>query len=402
MTTVQYNPFTITAQADPYPQYHQLREADPVHWSELMSLWVLSRYQDIEFVLRDARFSANRRNSSNQLVQRAEEMQDRGLPFANATTMLGADPPEHTRLRGLVSKVFTPRSVEAMRPRIQEIVDELLDAAHDNEPFDLIERLAYPLPVIVIAGLLGVPPEHRADFKRWSDDLVATLGGPMVTPDVIERSRASQLEMADYFRGVIAERRKQPEDDLLSRLIAAEERGEVLSEDELLATCMLLLAAGNETTTNLIGNGMLALLRNPEQLQKLQNDPSLIESAVEEMLRFDGPVQATARVASEQVEVGGRTVEPGQIVFAILGAANRDPAVFAEPDTLDITREDNPHLAFGHGIHFCLGAPLARIEAQIAFRALLDRKPNPRLAIDEPEWNGNLILRGLKSLPLAF
>ena len=402
MTTVQYNPFTITAQADPYPQYHQLREADPVHWSELMSLWVLSRYQDIEFVLRDARFSANRRNSSNQLVQRAEEMQDRGLPFANATTMLGADPPEHTRLRGLVSKVFTPRSVEAMRPRIQEIVDELLDATHDNEPFDLIERLAYPLPVIVIAGLLGVPPEHRADFKRWSDDLVATLGGPMVTPDVIERSRASQLEMADYFRGVIAERRKQPEDDLLSRLIAAEERGEVLSEDELLATCMLLLAAGNETTTNLIGNGMLALLRHPEQLQKLQNDPSLIESAVEEMLRFDGPVQATARVASEQVEVGGRTVEPGQIVFAILGAANRDPAVFAEPDTLDITREDNPHLAFGHGIHFCLGAPLARIEAQIAFRALLDRKPNPRLAIDEPEWNGNLILRGLKSLPLAF
>ena len=402
MTTVQYNPFTITAQADPYPQYQQLREADPVHWSELMGLWVLSRYEGIEFVLRDARFSANRRSSSNPLVQRAEEMQDRGLPFANATTMLGADPPEHTRLRGLVSKAFTPRSVEAMRPRIQEIVDELLDAAHDDETFDLIEQLAYPLPVIVIAELLGVPAEHRADFKRWSDDLVATLGGPTVTPDIIEQSRISGLEMAEYFRGVIAERRKQPEDDLLSRMIAAEERGEVLSEDELLATCMLLLAAGNETTTNLIGNGMLALLRNPDQLQKLQDDPSLIEPAVEEMLRFDGPVQATARVASERVEVGGRTVEPGQILFVLLGAANRDPAVFPEPDTLDITREDNRHLAFGHGLHFCLGAPLARIEAQIAFRTLLERKPNPRLATDEPEWNGNFILRGLKSLPLAF
>ena len=402
MTTVQFNPFTMTAQADPYPQYQQLREEDPVHWSGLMGLWVLSRYQDIEFVLRDARFSADRRSSSNPLVKQAEAMQDRRLPFANAVTMLGADPPEHTRLRGLVSKAFTPRTVEAMRPRIQEIVDELLDAAHDDEPFDLIERIAYPLPVIVIAELLGVPPEHRADFKRWSDDLVATLGGPMVTPEVIERSRVSGLEMAEYFRGVIAERRKQPEDDLISRMIAAEERGEVLSEDELLATCMLLLAAGNETTTNLIGNGMLALLRNPEQLQKLQDDPSLIDSAVEEMLRFDGPVQATARVATEQVEVGGRTVEQGQILFALLGAANRDPAVFAEPDILDITREDNHHLAFGHGLHFCLGAPLARMEAQITFRALLDRKPNPRLATDEPEWTGNFILRGLKSLPLAF
>ncbi|MCI0855842.1 MAG: cytochrome P450 [Chloroflexi bacterium] len=401
MTAVQFNPFTPEAQADPYPLYRSLREADPVHHSELMDLWVLTRHEDVSFVLKDARFSADRRKSTNLLVAQARKMQEEG-PFAQANTMLSADPPEHTRLRGLVSKAFTPRRIEEMRPHIQEIVDALLDDVQDREEFDLIEHLSYPLPVIVIAEMLGIPPENRAEFKRWSNDLVATMSGPGTSPDALERAQSSGLEMADYFKGVIAERRKEPRDDLLSAMIAAEERGEVLSEDELLASCMLLLAAGNETTTNLIGNGMLSLLRHEDQLDKLLGDPSLTESAVEEMLRYEGPVQATARTADADVEIDGHMIEKGKMLFVLLAAANRDPAAFPNPETFDITREDNNHIAFGNGLHFCLGAPLARMEAQIAFQTLFERRGKPRLVSDDVEWNGNFILRGLKRLPLAF
>ena len=401
MTAVQFNPFTPEAQADPYPLYRSLREADPVHHSELMDLWVLTRHEDVSFVLKDDRFSADRRKSTNLLVAQARKMQEEG-PFAQANTMLSADPPEHTRLRGLVSKAFTPRRIEEMRPHIQEIVDALLDDLQDRDEFDLIEQLSYPLPVIVIAEMLGIPPENRAEFKRWSNDLVATMSGPGTTPDALERARSSGLEMADYFKGVIAERRKEPRDDLLSAMIAAEERGEVLSEDELLASCMLLLAAGNETTTNLIGNGMLSLLRHEDQLDKLLGDPSLTESAVEEMLRYEGPVQATARTADADVEIDGHMIEKGKMLFVLLAAANRDPAAFPNPETFDITREDNNHIAFGNGLHFCLGAPLARMEAQIAFQTLFERRGKPRLVSDDVEWNGNFILRGLKRLPLAF
>ena len=401
MTAVQFNPFTPEAQADPYPLYRSLREADPVHHSELMDLWVLTRHEDVSFVLKDDRFSADRRKSTNLLVAQARKMQEEG-PFAQANTMLSADPPEHTRLRGLVSKAFTPRRIEEMRPHIQEIVDALLDDVQDREEFDLIEHLSYPLPVIVIAEMLGIPPENRAEFKRWSNDLVATMSGPGTTPDALERARSSGLEMADYFKGVIAERRKEPRDDLLSAMIAAEERGEVLSEDELLASCMLLLAAGNETTTNLIGNGMLSLLRHEDQLDKLLDDPSLMGSAIEEMLRYEGPVQATARTADADVEIDGHAIEKGKMLFVLLAAANRDPAAFPDPETFDITRQDNNHVAFGNGLHFCLGAPLARMEAQIAFQTLFERRGKPRLVSDDAEWNGNFILRGLKRLPLAF
>ena len=285
MVTVQYNPFIPEVHADPYPLYHRLREENPVHWSELLEAWVLTRYDDVVAVLKDKRFSANRRQARNRFVQQAAAMQEQGGPLTGAATMLSSDPPEHTRLRGLVSKAFTVRAIDAMRPHIQEIVDELLDAVQERGRMDIIQDLAYPLPVIVIAEMLGVPPERRDTFKRWSDDLVATLGGPLVAPEVQERARRSAQEMADYFRSVIEERRREPKEDLLSALLAAEERGEVLSEEELLATCILLLAAGNETTTNLIGNGVLALLRNPDQLERLRADPSLTESAVEEFLR---------------------------------------------------------------------------------------------------------------------
>ena len=403
MVTVQYNPFVPETHANPYPELRNLREHDPVHKNELMDIWVLTRYDDVVSVLRDKRFSADRRKATNRFAQAAmQAAQEEGSPLARANTMLGADPPEHTRLRGLVSKAFTPRVVESLRPRIQQIVDELLDKVQDTGTLDIIRDLGYPLPVIVIAEMLGVPAEDRDDFKRWSDDIVATFGGPVTPPEVLERAQKSTQEMSDYFGAVIEERRREPREDLLSGLIAAEERGEVLSEEELLATCILLLAAGNETTTNLIGNGTLALLRNPDQLDKLRRRPELVESAVEEFLRYDGPVQATARVATERTEFGGKTIEPGELTMVILAAANRDPAQFPEPDTLDIERSPNEHVAFGEGLHFCLGAPLARAEGQIAFRSLLERMPELRLATEEPEWGGNFILRGLKSLPVTF
>ncbi|MCH8901571.1 MAG: cytochrome P450 [Chloroflexi bacterium] len=400
MVAVQFNPLLPEVRANPYPLYHQLREEEPVHWSELMEAWVLTRYDDVSALLKDSRFSADRRKANNRFAREAAARIEEG-PLANATTMLGADPPEHTRLRGLVSKAFTPRVVEAMRPHIQEIVDSLLDDVQESGRMDIIGDLAYPLPVIVIAEMLGVPPADRDDFKRWSDDIVATLG-PLAAPEVIEKARISIQEMADYFSAVIAERRREPREDLLSALVAAEERGEVLSEEELLATCILLLAAGNETTTNLIGNGMLALLRHPDQLEKLRDQPSLTESAIEEFLRYDGPVQSTARVAKEQLEIRGKTIEEAQLVIALLGAANRDPEQFPNPDELDIARQPNQHIAFGQGIHFCLGSPLARMEGQIAFETLLRRMPNPRLESEEIEWGGTFILRGLKRLPIAF
>ena len=401
MVTVQYNPLTPEVRANPYPLYRQLREQDPVHWSELMASWVLTRYDDVEAVLRDPRFSTARRRTGNRFTEQLMEMQEQMGPIGQATTMLRADPPEHTRLRNLVSKAFTPRAIEAMRPHIQQIVDELLDAVAGSDRFDLIHDLAYPLPVIVIAEMLGVAPEDRDRFKRWSGDIAATLGGPMLSPEVIQQAIASSREMTDYFRGVIEIRRKEPEDDLLSALIAAKEQGEALSEHEVLATCVLLLVAGNETTTNLIGNGMVALLQHPDQLEQLRDDPSLTESAVEEFLRYDGPVQATGRTATEDVEVGGTVIKEGQVAFTLLGAANHDPAQFANPDTLDITRKDNRHLAFGHGIHFCLGAQLARVEAQVAFETLLRRFPDLKLGADGVEWGGAFILRGPKALPLA-
>ena len=400
MVAVQFNPLLPEMRTNPYPLYHRLREEEPVHWSELMDAWVVTRYDDVSALLKDSRFSADRRKANNRFAQEAAARLEES-PLADATTMLGADPPEHTRLRGLVSKAFTPRVIEAMRPHIQEIVDSLLDDVQESGRMDVIGDLAYPLPVIVIAEMLGVPPTDRDDFKRWSDDIVATMG-PLAAPEVLEQARISIQEMADYFSAVIAERRREPKEDLLSGLIAAEERGEVLSGEELLATCILLLAAGNETTTNLIGNGMLALLRYPEQLEKLRDQPSLTESAVEELLRYDGPVQSTARVATEQLEIRGTTIEKAQLVIAVLGAADRDPKQFPNPDELDIARQPNQHIAFGQGIHYCIGSSLARMEGQIAFETLLRRMPNPRLESEEQEWGGNFILRGLKRLPIAF
>ena len=393
-TRVEFNPFLPEFIENPFPIYHRLRSEDPVHESP-MGFWVLTRYDDVAGMLRDARFG---RKGFDTLLQ--ARFGEAGFDLS----MLFRDPPDHTRLRALVSKAFTPRVVEEMRGRIQEIVDALLDHAQDVGRMDVIADLAYPLPVIVICEMLGVPAENRDLFRRWSVDIARSLDAIALPtePEVIERGTAARHALADYFRGLIAERRRRPKADLLSDLIAAEEQGDKLTEGELMATVLLLFVAGHETTVNLIGNGTLALLRHPVELRALRADPGLIGSAVEELLRYDGPVQRTGRMPNTDVALGGRTIPKGALVLGLIGAANRDPAHFPDPDRLDITRGDNRHLAFGWGIHFCLGAPLARLEAQIAILALVRRLPRLALATARLEWRRASTLRGLTALPVTF
>jgi len=287
--------------------------------------------------------------------------------------MRPAEPRQPTRLRRLVSKALTPRAVENVRPRIQEMVDSLLREAEGRGKFDLVTALAYPLPVIVIAEMLGIPPEDREKFKHWSDAVVETLGGPFTPPDVMERARNSITELADYLGHHIEERRKAPREDLISGLVQAEEQGQVLSEDEIFATCILLLIAGNETTTHLIDNSVYALLQNPAQIDILREDPSLMAPAVEELLRYIGPVQATGRVLKEDMVVAAQNMKAGQVAFTLLGAANHDERRFIAPERLDIRRDPNPHVSFGAGIHMCLGAGLGRLEATVLLERLLER-----------------------------
>jgi cytochrome P450 len=397
MADVHFNPMDPEFVADPYPTYHRLRADDPVHHSPL-GFWVLTRYEDVVAVLRDPRLA------KEAIAAFVAARFGVALPPGLGLSMLDRDPPDHTRLRGLVSKAFTPRVVEGLRPRVQQIVDGLLARVEGAGAMDLIEQFAYPLPVIVICEMLGVPVEDHERFRAWGLDIARGLDAILLPPDseVARRSAAARHALADYFRGLIAERRASPREDLLSALIAAEEAGDKLSEDELLATCILLLVAGHETTVNLIGNGALALLRHPDQLRRLRESPGLIASAVEELLRYDGPVQRTARIPSEDVTIGGRTIGKGEMVMPFIGAADRDPVQFPDPDRLDIGRADNRHVAFGWGIHFCLGAPLARVEGQIAIGTLVQRLPKLALATEKPEYRQSLTLRGLKSLPVAF
>ena len=391
-TALEFNPFLPEFHANPYPFYHRLRAADPVHRTP-MGLWVLTRYDDVVSVLRDPRFG---REGFDQILA--------NVYGEGARSMLFRDPPDHTRLRGLVSQAFTPRVIERMRSHIQDIVDRLLDRVQNANTMDVIADLAYPLPVTVICELLGVPTDAQGGIRQWSADLARSVDaiGMPTDDEVVTRGRLAQQAMLDYFRDFIAERRQTPRDDLLSLLIAAEEQGDRLTEGELLITCTLLFVAGHETTVNLIGNGLLALLNHPDELAKLRADPALLPGAVEELLRYDSPVQRTGRMTNTDVELDGRKIGKGSLVVTAIGAANRDPAHFPDPDRLDITRRDNRHVAFGFGIHFCLGAPLARLEGQIALGTLLGRMPKLRLATSTLEWRESSTLRGLKRLPITF
>jgi cytochrome P450 len=386
---------------NPYPIYSVIRTvrpvlAVPVPGFDGPGVWLLTRYRDVHATLRDPRFSVERVRAPivrDNLDRMPEFLRQSAQGLRS---MLIMDPPDHTRVRKLVNKAFTPKRIAALRGHIEALVRELTDAALAKGRFDLIHDLAEPLPAIVIAELLGVPPEDHRQFREWSSALIAGIASPR--PEAREAATAAGQSLFGYLAETIAARRREPRDDLISAMIQAQEERDALSDAELLATSNLLLLAGHETTTNLIGNGTLALLREPDEWRRLCADPGLLPRAIEELLRFDGPVQATLRVALEDVAIDGHVVPEGALVLVSIGAANHDPAVFERPDALDVGRDPNPHLAFGFGTHLCLGAPLARLEAMLAFEALTRRMPGLALVDDTPRYRPNPVLRGLQRL----
>jgi cytochrome P450 len=391
---------------DPYQFFHLLREHEPVHQTPL-GVYMLSRYADASAIVRDPALSNNERNSDLYRAFVEANPEHGPGPFDDEfgqAVILFLDPPDHTRLRGLVSKAFTPKVIGRLRPRIEEIVDERLDAveARGDGRMDVVTDLAYPLPVVIICELLGVPAEDHVTFQDWSSDLAHSIDpDPLITPEQQERINAAAEAFLEYFRDLIERRRRDPGDDLLTGLIAAEEGGDRLSENELLATGLFLLIAGHETTVNLIGNGTLALLRNRDELDRLRANPDLDHNAVEELLRYDSPVTFTQRITLADYTVGDVAIPARQQVIPILAAANHDPAMFAEPDRLDLGRENaNRHLAFGGGHHFCLGAALARLEGEVAIPAVVRRFPTMELA-GEPGRRDTFTLRGLTHLPVS-
>ena len=404
---------------NPYPFYEQLRTQDPVHWDEELGFWVLTRYAEIESLYTDERFSrAQGLMRGFQRLPAPERKLVQPVYHSFSKTVFYADPPYHTHLRGLMNHAFTPRRVERLRSYIQATVDELLDEAQSNGGVvDVIRDLAYPLPVMVISELLGLPASDRDRFKRWSDDLFAILGTVRhKTTDLLERAAQSLSEMTEYVKDLSHKRRETPEDDLLTALLsvtAEEDLGcphphspasahasSILTEEELVSNINILLSTGHETTTHLIGNGLLALLHHPDQMERLQSQPSLLEPAIEEMLRYDNPVQITYRSALEDANIHGKLIRKGDLVNSIIGSANRDPQRFSNPDCFDVTRNEGRHLGFGLGIHFCIGAPLVRLEAEIVFETILRRFPRISLGTETLEWQEHPIFRGLKSLPV--
>ena len=403
--TTHYDLYSPTFKANPYPTYAAMREQAPVCRNPGLDgqslLWFITRYEEAEAVLRDQkRFVKNYRATLTPEEQAKLPPEPRLERLLNQH-LLNMDGADHVRLRSLVSKAFTAQRVNRLQGRIQTIADELLDKVQDQGHMDLIDDYAFPLPIIVIAEMLGVPAADRDRFRVWSNTFVS----PSFTPEGWAQTEKLMIEFTNYLGQVFAERRRNPKDDLITALIQAEEAGDKLSEEELYSMVILLIVAGHETTVNLIGNGMLALLRNPDQFALLKSQPELMPNAVEEFLRYDGPVErATPRFATEDIEIGGQLIRRGEAVFVVLGGADRDPAEFPQPDQVDVTREDNRHLAFGFGVHYCLGAPLARLEGRIALNTLLARLPNLRLAVppDELTWRPNTFLRGLQGIPVVW
>ena len=398
-----FNPFAPSYRVNPYRQLGRLQESDPVYRSDLMRGWLLTRYADCIAVLRDPQlFSSDASNARGALAHAIQERIE-SSPLGAVATVLTSDPPVHARLRGVVNRAFTPRRVEAMRPHIEEVARQLLDEAlsEANGAFDVMTGLAQPLPVIVIAEMLGVSPDDRNDFRRWSDAIARTTD-ILANEDAIREAREATQALIDYFNAVVIDRRAEPREDLMSALVYAADEGDRLSHEELLAFAVLLLVAGNETTTNLIGNGLLALAANPDQLKRLRGEPELMPLAIEELLRFDSPVQGVVRFATADTEIGGHSIAQGDTLLLMLGMANRDPRQFDDADRLDLGREENRHLAFGLNVHYCLGAPLARLEAATAFHALFERFDSFEVEGEGLERGGTFLLRGPSRLPLRI
>jgi cytochrome P450 len=396
---VTYDIFSDLVRDDPYPLYRQMREEAPVHFDG--HAWNLSRHADVLTAFTDPRFSSDRFGTPDWF-EPDYALQIKPLYDITNLFILFMDPPDHTRLRGLVAQAFSAKMVESVRPKIQAAVDELLDKVAPSGQMDVTADLANPLPGIVIAEMLGVPKEDQPRFKEWANAYARFLGTLGDNPELRDDANRAVIELSDYIREVAQQRRIEPRDDLITALVQAEEHGERLTHDELVATCFLLLFAGNETTTNLIGNGVLTLLRHPEAHRQLREQPALIRTAIEEFLRWESPVQFTDRAVIEDITIDGQRIEAGQYVRTILGAANRDPAQFDNPETLNLSRRPNRHIAFAHGIHFCLGAPLARAEGQIAINTLVQRFPALRPASDRVEWQRNHVFRALKALPVSL
>jgi cytochrome P450 len=396
-TGIELTALDAAFREDPYPVLRKLAEAEPIHYDAVVKRWVLSDHGDIEDVLKTkASWGADARKALPGTYMALFAPRDGREP-----SILMLDDPDHARLRGLINKAFTPRAVERLAPRIQEIVDGLLDAVADRDGFDLIAEFSGPLPTIVIAEMLGIDAADQADFKRWSDALGAGFD-PAPTPETTQKIVEAGAALDAYLGRAIEERRASPRDDLISGMIAVEEAGQQMTTDEIVIMCGLLLTAGNLTTTDLIGNGALALMQHPDQMAMLRDDPSLVPHAVEEMLRYDSPVVETARVALHDTEVRGCPMKKGESALIFLATANRDPQKYERADEFDITRSDVHHHAFGGGVHFCLGAPLARLEAQIAFATLLKRFPRLRLAPGELEYRGLPAFRGLVRLDVLI
>jgi cytochrome P450 len=389
--------------SDPYPLYRWLREREPVRKDPLAPVWVLTRYADIAMALKDSRFNkdpfATERLAETVREQLGADLN--GRSDVATVSMLFLDPPQHTRIRQQFSRAFTPRRIENLRPRIQKLCDDRLSAVLPAGKMDLIEAIAYPLPIVVIADLLGFPSADYQRFKKWSDDFAAALA---LNPKPEQHAMAAKAhaELRDYFDELVPKLHRDPGDNLISAFLQMEQEPGAMSREELFINATLLLAAGHETTTNLIGNGMLALLKHPDQLQLLRDDPSLIDSAVEELFRYDSPVQWMSRVVSQPVEINGITLQPGTLVLGSFGAANRDPEQFTNPEKFDIRRKENKHLSLGLGAHYCLGAALARMEAQIAVGTLLQRCANLRLAKQKLKWKKGLTFRALEALQVDF
>lgn len=398
-----YSPFDPRIFHDPYPIYEQLRNEAPVHFSESYNFWLITTYHEINLILRNQKASAgprrNRALFSNMSPEEHEKV--KALYESLGLWALFNDPPIHTRRRALINKVFTPAIVEKLRPMIEAIAEELVQNVAEQSSPDLIKELAYPLPVLVIGEMLGFPKEDRSLLKEWSDDIALFIGTLKRPYELASIADKSMQDLGLYIADILRERRKKLGNDILSHLIQAEDNGQKLTDDEIIATSSMLLFAGHETTTNLIGNGILALLLDEERMAELQTCPALIPNAVEEFLRYDSPVQILGRITDEPLEVGEKRIPKDSLVLNIIASGNRDPKAFQNPDTLNFHRGENRHLAFGQGIHFCVGASLARLEGQIAFKTLLNRFPKLHQVGGPLEWNANHGFRGLKSLKVT-
>jgi cytochrome P450 len=396
---LDWQPEDPSTLANPYPLFERMREQDPCHWSPRLKSWVLTRYDDVKRVCMDrGQLSSDRLRPFFQSMPGAEAARLSDIIRYLSLWMVFKDPPEHTRLRRLAGKVFHAQSMQAMRPQVQAITDHLLQGLDEREEFDFISEFAGPLPCLVIMAMLGVPDGRLADMKRLSDQMALFIGSSRTSPEKYGTAQAATQEMAAFFRTLIAERRDLPRQDLLSELVHLREGQDRLSEDELVAMCIMLLFAGHETTTNHIANGMLSLMSFPGEMAKLRANPSLAAAAVEELLRYDGPSGAQVRLVAQAHELRGKQMLPGQRVFIMLNAANRDPRAYADPDRLDLARDGVAHLAFGFGIHICLGFPLARTEGQVAFPALLRHYRRIEPVSPSNPWINSLVFRGMSEL----